>query len=153
MIVTFFGHSDFVGNKKYKEEMASILEEYHPEQVDFYLGGYGGFDGFALEFCQDYKKEHPSARLFYITPYLGETLERHRKYLETIYDGIIYPPIENVPKKYAISKRNRWMVRRSEMVIAYVTRHYGGAYEACAYAWRYIGMGSVKNLYKGKFKF
>lgn len=51
-----------------------------------------------------------------------------------LYDSIIYPPIENTPPKFAIIKRNEWMVNKSDLIIAYVNRSYGGAYKSFAYA-------------------
>ncbi len=40
----------------------------------------------------------------------------------------LYPEgLERVPKRYAINRRNEWMVDHSDAVIAYVTRSYGGA--------------------------
>lgn len=47
-----------------------------------------------------------------------------------LYDDSIYPPIEEMPLKFAISKRNEWMVRNCDLVIAYVNHNYGGAYES-----------------------
>lgn len=50
------------------------------------------------------------------------------------YDMIIYPNIENVPARFAISHRNRWMVDVSDFIIAYINHNYGGAYSMYAYA-------------------
>ena len=35
--------------------------------------------------------------------------------------------IENVPKRFAISWRNKWMINQSDYVVTYVTRTVGGA--------------------------
>ena len=37
--------------------------------------------------------------------------------------------IENVPKKFAISYRNKWMIEKSDYVVAYIMRTFGGAYK------------------------
>ena len=55
MIVTFCGHSDFCGNGIYREKIIKLLEEYIKGGADIYLGGYGGFDSFALGCCMDYE--------------------------------------------------------------------------------------------------
>ena len=40
----------------------------------------------------------------------------------------IYPEgIESVPKRFAISWRNKWMLTESEYVVAYVKHSWGGA--------------------------
>jgi len=51
-------------------------------------------------------------------------------------DTSIYPPIENVPPKFAISKRNEWMMISADLIIAYVNRSYGGAYKSLQVAKR-----------------
>ena len=34
------------------------------------------------------------------------------------YDSTTYPPLENVPSRYAVVKRNGWMVWESDVVIS-----------------------------------
>ena len=53
-----------------------------------------------------------------------------------LYDSSIYPPIEKVPPKFAISKRNEWMITNSDLIIAYVNHNYGGAYKTLEIAKR-----------------
>lgn len=148
-IVTFFGHRNFQENAKLRERFFDFLHVYDNSPVDFYLGGYGNFDSFALRNCKAYQKTNPQARLIYVTPYLGKTLDGHREYLQEHYDEILYPPIEDVPLQFAISKRNEWMVEKADLVIAYVDCHYGGAYKALLHAKR-KGVTFV-NLYRGKY--
>ncbi|MBQ6922498.1 MAG: hypothetical protein IJQ66_05345, partial [Clostridia bacterium] len=38
----------------------------------------------------------------------------------------VYPPLESVPRRLAIIRKNEWMVNESDYIIAYVW-HYGGA--------------------------
>lgn len=47
---------------------------------------------------------------------------------------IIYPELDNVPLRFAISKRNKWMVEQADIVIAYITHTYGGAYATYRHA-------------------
>lgn len=47
-----------------------------------------------------------------------------------------FPPIDNVPRKFAISKRNEWMVDVSDVVVSYVTHSWGGAAATAKYAMR-----------------
>ena len=51
-----------------------------------------------------------------------------------LYDSVVYPPLEQVPLKFAISKRNEWMISQSDFVIAYVEHSFGGAYQGLHYA-------------------
>ena len=51
-----------------------------------------------------------------------------------MYDSIIYPEIENKPKRYAITYCNRYMVEKADFVVAYITHDWGGAYKTYKYA-------------------
>ena len=44
--------------------------------------------------------------------------------------------LETVPKRFAISYRNKWMLEQSDIVITYVARTYGGAWQFKAMAER-----------------
>lgn len=84
-----------------------------------------------------YQKTHPNISLAFVIPYL--TIEYQKKHLlekEKIYDTIIYPPIEDKPLKFAISYRNRYMMEKADIVIAYVTHSWGGAYQSYQHAKR-----------------
>ena len=53
----------------------------------------------------------------------------------TLYDEILIPAeLDGVHPKAAIGLRNRWMVDRSDIVIAALHRDFGGAAEAVRYA-------------------
>ena len=135
MIITFCGHSDYLEHKEDEERLLSLLETIaNGRHVDFYLGGYGKFDAFAKKCAEKYKKTHNDAKIIFVTPYLNKWLDDRREYLEKEYDEILYPELENTPLRYAISKRNEWMINRSDYLIAYVRTHFGGAYNALLYA-------------------
>ena len=138
MIITFCGHSNYVGSEEDKVKILSILEEIAGNTpTELYLGGYGGFDCFARNCGEIYQTTHPSVRLLLITPYITlEHQKNHLKYDSELYDEIIYPPLERYPKRFAISHRNRWMVERADYLICYVTHSFGGAYQTYSYAAR-----------------
>ena len=133
MIISFCGHSTYITNEQDKQRILELLEKLGKnEQIDFYLGGYGNFDSFARLCAKEYQKTHPDSKLYFITPYL----ENYSKleYAADLYDGTIYPELESVPRKYAISKRNEWIVNHSDYVIAYISHSFGGAYKTLLYA-------------------
>ena len=137
MIISFCGHSAFRENNEIQKDLLNLLEkEINGKEVVFYLGGYGNFDGFARKCCTLYKEKHSNAKLIFITPYLGKWLDERKDYLTSQYDEIIYPDIENTPPKFAISKRNEWIVEKSDLIIAYVELHFGGAYNSLIHAKR-----------------
>ena len=50
MIITFCGHSNYSGNLEDEKRLINLLEVVIcGNRVDFYFGGYGGFDNFALK--------------------------------------------------------------------------------------------------------
>ena len=138
MIVVFFGHRDFIANDEHREKIISILHDFVGDSaVEFYLGGYGHFDDFAYRCCTSFAKNHENTSLVFVTPYITE--EYQRNYLTEVtnkYHSIIYPDIENVPKRFAITYRNRYMVEKADLIICYVKREYGGAFQAIKYAER-----------------
>ena len=134
MIITFCGHSKFYDSKEIHGEMMALLEQLVGDApVEFFLGGYGNFDSFARSCCEEFKETHPNAKLILITPYINKKFYEYEKKL---YDGIIYPEIEDKPLKFAISYRNKWMVEKADYVIAYVDEAYGGAYQTLTHARR-----------------
>ena len=46
----------------------------------------------------------------------------------------MYPALEHIPRRYAITHRNRYMVDKADFVVAYVTHGWGGAAETLEYA-------------------
>lgn len=138
MIVTFCGHANFSESKEYEQKILSFLEEKVGDRIAYmYLGGYGGFDNFAYDCCKKYKETHPKISLVFVTPYLTvEYQKNHLDYQKEMYDFIIYPEIEDKPKRYAIVYRNKYMVEKADYVVAYISHTWGGAYTTYRHAKR-----------------
>ena len=137
MIVSFCGHSSFFNGDLYTRKVLDIFEQkIGDRQVEFYLGEYGAFDRFARVCAKEYKKKHPRASLVFVMPYLSGYSKERMEYINQDFDFTIYPEIENAIPKFAITYRNRWMMERADLVIAYVNRKYGGAYASYKHAKR-----------------
>ena len=137
MTITFCGHSNFLFDNTVKEKLRELLlqEIRKNSACKFYLGGYGDFDSLCLNILKEMKADFPTIELLFITPYLDDNYSK----LETAklyYDGIIYPPLENVPRRFCISKRNEWMVDEADLVIAFVKYSWGGAAKTLEYTKR-----------------
>ena len=131
MIVAFCGHREVFDPESVDAWLNETVEELILEGVDcFYLGGYGQFDTLAAAVVRQQKERHPQIRSVLVLPYLDRSFDA------SAYDETVYPPLENVPKLYAISRRNAYMIDRSDVVIAFVTHSFGGAYKALCYAQR-----------------
>ena len=140
MIITFFGHSSIASGQVVGEIVKDVIRKNTSpsETISFYLGGYGDFDELCASACRELKKEYIRTELVYITPYMDE--REQRKIIELqkrgLYDTSIYPPIEGIPLRLALLKRNEWMIRNSDVIIAYITHNFGGAYKGVEYAKR-----------------
>ena len=68
--------------------------------------------------------------------FLGINISDSKKdFYESMYDDVIIPiELCDVYPKAAISKRNYWMVDKSDYVIAFLQYDYGGAYDTVRYA-------------------
>ena len=130
MIITFCGHAQISDASAVKARLRELLQKLcGGGAIDFYLGGYGDFDGIACSVCAELRRDNSQIRLFFIAPYLNDVREKP-------YDGTIYPEIERIPLKFAISARNKWMADRADFVIAYVEHAFGGAYQTLCHARR-----------------
>lgn len=134
-ICSFFGHRDVFCDLS--DELKNAIETAITEQSikTFYVGDRGNFDRQASGCVLAMKKKYPHIRLVLILPYFTNKLNEYKEIYESQYDDIIIPSIlDGVHPKGAITKRNRWMVDESELIIAYITRDYGGAYNTVKYA-------------------
>ena len=131
MKITFCGHKDIHGRdavERWLYDVCRYLIQQGAEE--FYLGGYGGFDHLSAAVLRELKKTHPQIRLILVLPYLNSSMPTES------YDETVYPPLESVPKRFAISRRNEWMVQECDTIIAYVTHRWGGAAKTLEYAQR-----------------
>ena len=137
MIITFCGHSDFLFSDDVKQQLKNILvsEIRKNPTCKFYLGGYGDFDSLCLRTLRELKKEFQDIELIFITPYLDKNYSK-LEFAKYHYDDVIFPPLESVPRKFAIIKRNEWMVEEADLVIAYIMYSWGGATKTLEYAKR-----------------
>ena len=137
-IGTLFGHRDSYLRKEEIENLKNVLIECIEKRniSIFYLGGRGSFDSICQHILKELKVIYPHIKLILIFAYYKPNLSiEDRHYIEYNFDGTIYPPIENVFKKWAISHRNRWMIDNADFIIFYVNeRNHGGARSALHYA-------------------
>ena len=131
MNVTFCGHSKLYQTENISKWLDIIL----PALIEggattFYLGGYGAFDSLAAAAVRRQKTKYPNIEAVLVLAYLNREMDASR------YDGTTYPPLETVPPRYAIVRRNEWMVRESDVVISGVTHGWGGAAKTLDYAKR-----------------
>lgn len=120
---TFFGHSDCPDSIKSKLRKV-LVELITKRSVDmFYVGNQGQFDALVRSTLQELIKEYPWINYAVVLAYVPQKRTEYEDYSDTM----IPEGIEYVHPHYAISWRNRWMIKQSEYVVAYVVRSWGGA--------------------------
>ena len=120
MTCTFFGHRNTP--KEIEPTLRSTLVdliENHDVKL-FYVGNHGGFDAMVRRVLKDLSEKYDITYhvvLAYMPGKKGEF--SYEDYSDTLLpDGI-----ESVPKRFAITYRNKWMIDRSDFVVTYVTNH------------------------------
>lgn len=118
MICTFFGHRDVF------EDIHEVLEMVLTDLIVnsgvrlFYVGNNGAFDRIALNVLRGLKEKFKHIHYFVVLAYFPD-LKRSVNIddgVETIYPfeyGKVYP-------RFAIDKRNRWMIDKAQVVVTYV---------------------------------
>lgn len=136
MVISFFGHKDYYYDDDVKAVAYSFVRKVAKGQVSFFVGCYGGFDKMSYDLARRYKKEVDStAKIVFVTPYLDE---KYLSYKTEIwdFDEVLYPPLESVPKRLSILKRNEYVVEKSDYIVFYVDHNFGGASQALEFAKR-----------------
>ena len=116
----FFGHRDCPESvkPKLKKILIDLIEE--NREVMFYVGNQGRFDAMALRVIQELKKIYPQTKYAVVLAYFPQAEMEYK-------DTILPEGIETVPKRFAISYRNAWMLKKSCCVVAFTTHDWGGA--------------------------
>ena len=133
MIVTFCGHRDVYSSEdRLRQWLKETVRELISRGADkFYLGGYGAFDRLSASVVRELRTDHPDIESVLVLAYLDRTLDELDR---ATYDRTAYPPLEKFPKRFAIVRRNEWMVDASDVVVSGVTHDWGGAYRTLKYA-------------------
>ena len=124
-----FLHSQIWKREEVKKWIFNVTKKLIQQgATTFYLGGYGAFDSLVASVLRELKKDYPQIELILVLAYLNT--ERNT----SGYDSTVYPPLEAVPRRFAITHRNRWMVDVADVVVAYVLHDWGGAATTLRYA-------------------
>ena len=117
MVCTFFGHRQI--QKKIEPILRSTLIDLieNHEVYLFYVGTHGDFDRMVVRVLNDLSVRYPIS-FFVVLAYLPE---RCSHITRSDDPDMIFPEgIETVPKRFAISYRNKWMIQQSDYVVTYV---------------------------------
>ena len=124
MVCTFFGHKDTPKEIEptLRSTLINLIE--NKNVTVFYVGNNGNFDTIVRRQLEHLSQTYPITYNV-VLAYLPTKKSEYDDYTNTIYpEGI-----ETIPKRFAISYRNKWMIRQSDVVVTYVTHTYGGAWQ------------------------
>ena len=131
MTVTFFGHSDTPECVRDILRIALIDLIINHDSKTFYVGNHGNFDKMAKSILNELSVIYPHITYAVVLAYMPS------KNNNDDLSPTIYPEgLETVPQRFAICKRNEWMINHSDVVITYVNRNFGGAAKYKKYAER-----------------
>ena len=126
-VCCIFGHRDFMGSEKVEELFKNEIRNCLKMKIfEFYIGDNGNFDMFATGILVTMKKQFPQIKIYLVLSYLKDVNSDIKEYRKENFDEVLYPPLEKVPFKYSIIKRNYWMIDNSDYIIFYV-KYLGGA--------------------------
>ena len=135
MICTFFGHRDTPTSIRCEIKKA-ILKLIKNGISEFYVGNNGSFDFLTQSVLIELLNEGNKINCFIVLSRLNELALCGQQ------DFTVFPEeIEGVMKKFAISKRNEYLIKKSNMVICYVNNTFSNCHkwiEKARKKWRTI---------------
>ena len=120
--VTFFGHRDTPKETEPALRLTLIDLIENKNATVFYVGNHGNFDAMVCRQLENLSKTYP-IKYYVVLAYMPSKND------EPDERTILPEGIETVPRRFAINYRNKWMLNKSDIVVTYVTRPVGGAWE------------------------
>lgn len=121
MTCTFFGHRDTPAEIKplLREVLLDLIEQQRIKQ--FYIGNNGNFDSMVRSLLSEFERTH-GIQYVIVLAYLPKKTDPFFEDYTMLPDGI-----ENIPRRFAIDYRNRWLIDHTDVVVTYVAHNFGGA--------------------------
>ena len=123
MVCTFFGDRDAPDSIEISlySTLVHLVED---EKVTlFYVGNHGRFDNLILRNLKRLKTHYAQIRYYVVLAYMPGDKQEYGDFSDSIYPG----GLESIPQRYAIIKRNEWMIRRADYVVTYAKNPFKNA--------------------------
>ena len=124
MIVTFFGHRDTPPHIEIalRNLLIDLIE--NKDARCFYVGTHGNFDSMAKKVLKELCTRYPHIQYAVVLAYRPPLYTLNQEE----YEDILFPEsIAQTPRRFAISKRNEWMIQKADIIVTYVAHSMGGA--------------------------
>ncbi len=124
MICTFFGHSDCYGLDAniLKNEIKKLI---HKGVDTFYVGHQGHFDSMVFNTLLELEKVYPHITILVVLAYLPT----HNNEYDPYQSYSMYTEIEGGPPRFAIERRNKWMIEHADCCLCYIMHTLGRAHK------------------------
>ena len=131
MIVAFCGHREIADEQMVREWLQTVIAQLIAEGAsEFWFGGKGKFDAVAADETGKFKAQYPHIRRTLVQAYINQ--EKN----PLLHEDSMYPPLESVPKRFAMPRRNRWMAENADAMVTYAVHNFGNAMAIMQYAQR-----------------
>ena len=122
---TFFGHGNCPDSvAPHIRGVIRYLVKDHAVTM-FYVGNNGHYDALVRQSLREFKLAYPQVGYAVVLAYMPK---EKKEYDFTDYSDTMFPEgIETVHPRFAISWRNKWMLKQSQYVVTYITHSWGGA--------------------------
>ncbi len=123
MIVAFCGHRSVHDSGEVLDWLDRVVAKLMREGArEFWFGDKGDFDSLANISVTALKFEkYPRVRRTLVKAYLNQP------YDPVNFDDTMYPPLENVPYRFALLRRNQYMVVNADVMVTYAIYNHGNA--------------------------
>lgn len=124
MICTFLGHRDTPSS--IQPYLLALLRNLIEKEgaSRFFVGNQGAFDHMATGILRQLKREYSHICFTIVLAYLPT--KQKTSYVADC-DTLFPEELETSPPRFAIDKRNHWLINRADTVITYVVRSGGNA--------------------------
>jgi uncharacterized phage-like protein YoqJ len=122
---TFFGHHDCPSSikPKLREVLIDLIENHAVDM--FYVGQQGVYDDIVRSVLKELVSVYPHINYAVV---LERIPQKREKFDARDYSDTMLPEgIETVHPRFAISWRNKWMIKHSDYIVTYITHSWGGA--------------------------
>ena len=131
---TFIGHKDCP--QEIKEKLCETVEDLivNSDVRRFYVGTHGSFDRLVYKVLCDFESKY-EIEIIVVLSYLY-----HKKDVYYDLSKTVFPEeVDKADKKYAIIRRNEFMIKRSQVLVCYVNNMVSNSY-------KYMTQASKKGL-------
>ena len=122
MVCTFLGHRDTPSSVRARliKEIHNLIDE---GVTEFLVGNNGGFDLMVQGVLEEASRKNPKIKYSIVISKLGEAA------ISGTQNATLFPEgLELAIPRFAISKRNEWLLKNSQILIAYVKHKGTNAY-------------------------